>query len=155
MSSLSTTALILAMSASLLAQTPQNPGQNRRRAPGRSNFARMDTNNDGKISSSEWKGSADMFARLDSNHDGYITREEMKQNRPKNGNVEGRGSRNLRAMDTNGDGRISRDEWKGRSEVFDRLDANHDGFITSDERPKAGRRGQDRQDQKSQNQNQQ
>src|SRR5262245_31327225 len=146
MSSLSTTALILAMSASLLAQTPQNPGQNRRRAPGRSNFARMDTNNDGKISSSEWKGSAEMFARLDSNHDGYITRDELKQNRPKNGNATGRGgARNLRAMDTNGDGKISRDEWKGRSEVFDRLDANHDGFITREELQQNAQKRQNKQ----------
>jgi Ca2+-binding EF-hand superfamily protein len=147
MSSLvTTTALMLALSASLLGQTPQNPGQNGRQARGRPNFARMDANNDGKISSSEWKGSAEMFARLDSNHDGYITREEMKQNRPKNRNAKGRGARNLRALDTNGDGKISREEWKGRSEVFDRLDANHDGYITRDER-QAGRRGPRAQDQ--------
>jgi len=45
---------------------------------------------------------------------------------------------NIAAMDKNGDGKISRDEWKGTSEVFNRLDANHDGVITSDERPQIG-----------------
>src|SRR5207248_2420661 len=38
-------------------------------------------------------------------------------------------------MDTNGDGKISREEWKGPTDMFDKLDANHDAFITSDERP--------------------
>jgi Ca2+-binding EF-hand superfamily protein len=142
MSFIGTTALILALSVSLLAQTPENPGQNGRKARGRPNAARMDTDKDGRISSSEWKGSAEMFARLDSNHDGYITREEMKQNRPKNGDAAARGRRNPRAVDANKDGQISRDEWKGPSEVFERLDANHDGFITRDERRAASRRGQ-------------
>src|SRR5262245_23182860 len=141
-----TTGLILGLSASLLAQTPQNPGQNGRPARGRPNFERMDTDKDGKISSSEWKGSAEMFARLDSNHDGYITRDELKQNRPKNGNATGRGgARNLRAMDTNGDGKISRDEWKGRSEVVDRLDENHDGFITREELQQNAQKRQNKQ----------
>src|SRR5215475_1082575 len=112
-----TTGLILGLSASLLAQTPQNPGQNGRPARARPNFERMDTDKDGKISSSEWKGSAEMFARLDSNHDGYITRDELKQNRTKNGNGARRGRGNPRAVDTNKDGKISRDEWKGSSEV--------------------------------------
>jgi Ca2+-binding EF-hand superfamily protein len=36
-------------------------------------------------------------------------------------------------MDTDNDCRISRQEWQGRAEMFDRLDANRDGFITRDE----------------------
>lgn len=36
-------------------------------------------------------------------------------------------------MDKNGDGKISREEWTGKPKVFDRLDANHDGFLTKDE----------------------
>ena len=36
-------------------------------------------------------------------------------------------------MDTNQDGKISREEWKGRADAFDRLDTNHDGFLTMDE----------------------
>ncbi len=39
--------------------------------------------------------------------------------------------------DSDGDGRISRSEWKGPAPIFDRLDRNSDGFITRDE-PAAG-----------------
>src|SRR3954471_11847592 len=39
-------------------------------------------------------------------------------------------------MDTDGDGKISRAEWKGPADMFDKLDANHDGYITADERPR-------------------
>jgi Ca2+-binding EF-hand superfamily protein len=42
-------------------------------------------------------------------------------------------------MDTNGDGKISRDEWKRPADMFDKLDTNHDGYITRDEM-RAGRR---------------
>ena len=42
-------------------------------------------------------------------------------------------------MDTNHDGKVSRDEWKGPADMFDKLDTNHDGYITREERPR-GRR---------------
>jgi Ca2+-binding EF-hand superfamily protein len=38
-----------------------------------------------------------------------------------------------RRMDADHDGKISREEWKGRSEVFNRLDRDNNGFITKDE----------------------
>jgi Ca2+-binding EF-hand superfamily protein len=36
-------------------------------------------------------------------------------------------------MDKNNDSQISREEWKGPAELFNRLDSNNDGVITSDE----------------------
>jgi Ca2+-binding EF-hand superfamily protein len=36
-------------------------------------------------------------------------------------------------MDLNHDGKISRSEWKGKEQAFDRIDVDHDGFITHDE----------------------
>src|SRR5262249_13511758 len=94
-----------------LAASPQRGGQR-----GNARIANMDTDGDGKISQSEWKGPAQAFQRLDANHDGYITRDEMAAAR---GQGQDRsGQRNARNMDTNNDGRISSDEWKGSQEVF-------------------------------------
>ena len=174
---ISPAALILALSASLMAQTPDNSGERRRRqadgaAPAQANRpdpAQMDTDGDGKISSAEWKGRAEVFARLDSNKDGYLTQDEVirgqrgerggRGERGERGQRGGRGERGQRgergergergdsvprALDTNNDGKIGRDEWKGTAEAFNRLDANQDGFITQDERPRGGRRGDPR-----------
>jgi EF hand domain-containing protein len=39
----------------------------------------------------------------------------------------------LKRIDADGDGRISKEEWNKRSQLFDRIDQNHDGFLTRDE----------------------
>jgi Ca2+-binding EF-hand superfamily protein len=39
----------------------------------------------------------------------------------------------LKRMDINNDGAISRDEWKGRLQVFDGIDKNGDGSLTREE----------------------
>ncbi len=58
------------------------------------------------------------------------------------GQQEQRGSRrqggrhqraDLQKMDANNDGVISRDEWKGRPQAFDRIDKNNDGSLTREE----------------------
>src|SRR5262245_62267597 len=43
-------------------------------------------------------------------------------------------------MDTNKDGKISKDEWKGPADRFTQLDSNGDGYLTRDELA-AGARG--------------
>ena len=45
---------------------------------------------------------------------------------------DGRGPRMMR-MDADGDGKISRDEFRGPAEVFDRMDRNGDGVLEHDE----------------------
>lgn len=45
----------------------------------------------------------------------------------------------FQAMDRNGDGDISRKEWIGKPELFDQLDADHDGLISPDEAQKLKR----------------
>src|SRR5262249_2440061 len=50
------------------------------------------------------------------------------------------GEKRMRAMDINNDGVISRDEWKGKPEVFNRLDKNGDGSLTREELADAARR---------------
>ncbi|MDQ8182932.1 DUF1566 domain-containing protein [Pelagicoccus sp. SDUM812005] len=41
----------------------------------------------------------------------------------------------LQRADRNGDGKVSRQEFRGPDERFDRLDKNGDGFVTADEAP--------------------
>ena len=59
--------------------------------------------------------------------------------RRKNGRPGGQAAQDpLRRFDTNGDGKISRDEAQGRlKENFDKIDANGDGFLEPDELRKA------------------
>jgi len=39
----------------------------------------------------------------------------------------------IKRMDTNNDGKISRDEWRRSAEAFDKLDSDNDGFLTREE----------------------
>jgi Ca2+-binding EF-hand superfamily protein len=55
-----------------------------------------------------------------------------RQDAPARGRRRGEGGR-LKQMDTNNDGDISRDEWQGRPEAFDKLDKNKDGKISREE----------------------
>jgi hypothetical protein len=93
-------------------------------------FDRLDRNNDGRLSLAEWQGPRDLFERLDLNRDGFLTRDELRQHRGDGGD---RLDRFFRTADANGDGRLSRSEWPGDLARFDRLDRNHDGFLTRDE----------------------
>ena len=45
----------------------------------------------------------------------------------------GQGGKFVRKMDANADGKIARDEWKGKPQGFDTLDADKDGFLTAAE----------------------
>lgn len=55
----------------------------------------------------------------------------------------GKGQRNLAKMlqrqDANSDGKLAREEWKGKAEGFDRLDKDQDGFITRAELGEMGK----------------
>ncbi|HET7711703.1 MAG TPA: hypothetical protein VFL80_07210 [Thermoanaerobaculia bacterium] len=82
-----------------------------------------DTNNDGVVSRSEWRGDSASFDRLDSNRDGVLSGAEVSR-----GKVDKK-----RSMDLNGDGVISRSEWTKDAEKFDRLDVNRNGVLSADE----------------------
>ena len=90
----------------------------------------MDANKDGKVSQEEWKGPAEMFGKADKDADGFVTLEELVASMP---NPKEKILGKLKEMDADGDGAISQEEWKGKPEMFGRLDKNGDGQITSDE----------------------
>ena len=70
------------------------------------------------------------FARMDGNGDEALQASE----------VTGARAERIRALDTDGDREVSREEFvKGGLARFDRIDANHDGVLTNAER-RAGRR---------------
>lgn len=139
-------ALLGAVAMPALAQTGPVPG-------GAGHMNRADADGDGVITRAEAQAMADArFDRLDTNHDGRITADEMPTRGPGGGapgmaspppggpEMAGRmgrgvGAGMLRRADANGDGVITRDEFRAaEARRFDMMDANHDGKIDAAER---------------------
>lgn len=102
-------------------------------------FARMDADRDGRLTRREFitarqrlrGGAARRFERLDANRDGAISFNELRDRR----------ADQMQALDRDRDGRVSRREFLARGpqnavqfarrvRLFERLDANRDGYIT-------------------------
>lgn len=92
---------------------------------------RADANNDGNVTREEFLARPTaMFARLDANSDGVISASERPQ-RPERAEGERRARPNF---DANDDRQISRAEWDQMgASMFQRLDANNDGSVTTEE----------------------
>ena len=114
--------------APLLAQPAQDPWERMRP---------FDTNNDGKISREEFQGPQRAFDRMDADGDGFVTREEAGAMRGRLGPGPGGnpgpaagGMGLLMQLDTNGDGKISHQEW---TDFFNKADENGDGILQPEE----------------------
>lgn len=142
-------ALLGALVLTAVASPPAHAGEGDAELPGTTVFFETyDTNFDGCVTSEEFRGSREVFRLLDVDEDGRITPAELglpatwKPDPARAGRtertrgMEGRGARQraaamdrLKRMDTDGDDRVSRDEWMGQPEGFARLDRNKDGYL--------------------------
>ena len=101
---------------------------------------KADTDGDGLISREEFaavSAQPERFDELDSNGDGFLDAGERSSARRRRGG-RGSASERLTAIDTDGDGLISRAEFAAIDPApaigFDELDANGDGVVDADER---------------------
>lgn len=120
-----TTALALTLAAAAMAaqEAPQEKPHYDRSPKAESaeaQFAKYDTNKDGKVTAEEFRGGKTLFAAYDADKNGVLTLDEIKaakhQSRP-----------NFRALDTDKDGFVSRREWQGTQQEFDAVDLDRDG----------------------------
>jgi hypothetical protein len=98
-------------------------------------FRGMDSNGDGRITRQEWRGNEQSFRVHDRNGDGILAGREVRANARRNNRNRNADTRvdSLGTLDRNRDGVISRGEWSGSRNEFDRLDRNRDGYLTSSE----------------------
>lgn len=124
------------------AQTPPDAPRGERAQKMQERLKAADTNADGKISRDEANaslpGMAKNFDTLDKNKDGFITKDEM--HRGPGAGKGGPGHRmheHMKAADTNGDGKFSREEANASlpriAKNFDAIDTDKDGLLTKEE----------------------
>jgi Ca2+-binding EF-hand superfamily protein len=118
--------------------TAANPQWQQKRAEFQQKyFDRIDTNHDGVITQDEYVAAATArFNKADTNGSGEITAQQIASS-PRMVKREQRfASREVKHMDTNGDGVVSQDEYIAAAKArFAKLDKNGDGFIEADEVP--------------------
>jgi len=96
---------------------------------------RHDRDGDNRVSMEEFPGPDEHFTLMDLDRDGFITREEAKQAPEPDGRngQSGRVPGKFTEDDADGDGVVSRTEFSGPADHFERLDLNDDGVIQESE----------------------
>ena len=105
-----------------------------------SEFVKMDTNGDGKVSADEHAAAAKiMFGMMDANADGKVTAAEMDAahervtgEKSKASDLSAAGK--IKVIDSDGDGiLIAAEHAAGSSAMFKKMDTDNDGFLTKAE----------------------
>lgn len=106
-------------------------------------FSNTDTNGDQMISQAEAEAAGAQrlvknFDKIDTNGDGQLTKEEIKSKAKKHGKKAQQRRKDMKALDSDGNGAISYDEAsEGGAEKllnnFDKFDLDGDGEVTRDE----------------------
>lgn len=98
-------------------------------AHGSGHFATIDANRDGMVSADEnTQGATSMFRSLDTDSDGSLTSAELAAS------AHASGGASFAAMDANGDGRLSTDEYaKASMKRFGELDTDRNGSLSATE----------------------
>lgn len=124
------------------AQDEDQPRSRTSQSRGTMRFQGMDRDGDGVITRSEWRGSDASFRAHDWNGDGVLSGDEVRLGavRPTNRNDDYTPSAQVTfnewtqegfdRLDTNGDGRITRNEWRFDYESFRRADENGDNILS-------------------------
>jgi Ca2+-binding EF-hand superfamily protein len=100
---------------------------NRNQDQNQNRFAEMDRNGDGIITRAEWRGTVQAFNLADWNNDGRLSGDEVRAGDDRNEHTRFAG------MDRNGDGVITRNEWRGNAQSFNQHDWNGDGRLSGEE----------------------
>jgi len=137
-------ASVLVLSVCLLALMSSGTAGAQQRERRGMRFAGMDTNNDGVIARSEWRGSEASFKVHDWDDDGVLSGDEVRPGgRRRTRTVEPEDFETLEReypftdwspegfdrLDHNKDGRIGREEWHFDRDSFTRADHNRDGAL--------------------------
>jgi Ca2+-binding EF-hand superfamily protein len=96
-------------------------------------FADLDKNKDKKISRDEFPGPPQFFDRLDENKDGFIDEEEWNRARGRMGGGPRVAERLMLFLDSDGDSKVSREEFSQLTALFDLLDKDRDGSLSQAE----------------------
>lgn len=114
----------------------QNVEEGQQSNSGGNHLARLDKDDDGKISQDEFPGPDEHFTKLDADQDGYLSESELPKRPPKceKGNM--RKPPSFSNLDKDSDGMLSQEEFPGPDEHFSKFDKNNDGYLEENEMPK-------------------
>lgn len=107
---------------------------------GQGTFSSLDDNHDGYLSRYEWRETSSIFGGKDCNHDNKVSRTEYFTQDCASSTCDY--DCLFRELDVNSNGLVSRSEWRGSGQTFDRLDQNSSNGLTRSELSRVNQRGQ-------------